>query len=284
MSRSIAGEVLLEARGKLADHLESPGAAAQTLLAEVLGADRAYILAHPEQALTEEQTAAYDSLIARAAAGEPLPYILGRRPFWDRDILVTPDVLIPRPETEHVLEQALRFSETHPSGVAVDVGTGSGALAVTFAAHRPGWHVHAVDVSQAALNVARRNADLQGVSPRVTFKQGDLLSGISQRFDLIMANLPYIPGARLPSLAVSRAEPLLALDGGADGLDLIRRLLIQAPPLLNPGALIVLEIDYTQSRAVCALAEAALPGACADVLTDLAGLDRIVRIALRTRL
>jgi release factor glutamine methyltransferase len=282
MSRSTVGEVLLKARSQLADGLESPGAAAQTLLTEVLGADRAYILAHPEQALTEEQAAAYDSLIARAAAGEPLPYILGRRPFWDRDLLVTPDVLIPRPETEHLLEQALRFSEARPSGVAIDVGTGSGALAVTFAAHRPDWHVYAVDVSPTALDVARRNADLHGVSARVTFKPGDLLSGISQQFDLMMANLPYIPSARLPSLAVSRSEPLLALDGGADGLDLIRRLLAQAPSLLKPGALMLLEIDYTQSRAVCALAEALMPGSQVDALNDLAGLDRIVRIVLRT--
>jgi release factor glutamine methyltransferase len=281
MTASDIASALRDARRTLESALESPGSAAQSLLCAVLGADRAHILAHPEHPLSHDQIAAYERLVARAAAGEPLPYILGRWAFYDRDLCVTPAVLIPRPETELLLERALAFSAAHGPGVAVDVGTGSGALAVTFAALRPDWQVYAVDVSPAALEVARRNAEIHGVGARITFIEGDLLAGFAAdaRFDLVMANLPYIPSARLPSLTVSRSEPLTALDGGADGLDLIRRLLAQASSRLNPRALLLLEIDYLQGAAVRALAQTALPGAQTQVLPDLAGLDRIVAIA-----
>jgi release factor glutamine methyltransferase len=272
--------VLRTARQRLASVSESASGDAQALLCAVLNVERAHLLAHPEQPLTDEQAAAFDALVARCAAGEPLPYVLGRRAWYDREFIVTPDVLIPRPETERLLEQALEWAE-QKRGVAVDVGTGSGNLAVTFAALRPDWRVYAVDVSAAALDVARRNAAWHGVAERISFVQGDLLIGWqrSLRIDLLMANLPYIPSADVSTLPVAAHEPRLALDGGEDGLRLIERLLAQARRIIRPGGLILLEIEAQQGAAAAALAQASFPTARVDVLRDYAGLDRIVRTA-----
>lgn len=250
---------------------------AHVLLSEVLGVDRAYLLAHPEAPLTPEQAERFAALVARCADGEPVAYILGRRAFYDRDFFVTPDVLIPRPETELLLERALEWVGDR-SVAAADVGTGSGALAVTLTANRPQAQVYATDISPAALAVARKNAERYGVG--VSFYEGDLLAPLIERgirLDLIMANLPYIASDELATLAVSRYEPRLALDGGADGLDLIRRLLAQIPGAINPGALILLEIGAGQGTAALALAQATLRPQRAELIHDYAGLDRIIR-------
>ncbi len=252
---------------------------AQVLLADVLGVDRAYLLAHPEQPLTPQQDAYFTALVERCAAGEPLAYVLGRRAFYDRELLVSPAVLVPRPETERLLEKALVFAKSQPSLTAVDVGTGSGALAVTFSALCPHTTVYATDMSPAALAVARQNAALHRAN--VTFCEGDLLLPLLERHihvDLIMANLPYIRSDEVPSLAVSQYEPILALDGGADGLDLVRRLLIQAQTLINPRGLTLLEIGAGQGAAACHEALVVYPEAQVAVELDYAGLDRIVVI------
>lgn len=266
--------LLMQARGRLS------ALDAHVLLSEALGADRAYVLAHPEVVPTPEQADRFRAWLERAAAGEPIAYLIGRRAFYDRDFRVTPAVLIPRPETELLLEQALTWAKTRPSLRAVDVGTGSGALAVTFAALVPHADVCAVDISAAALAVARNNAERHAA--RVTFAQGDLLAPFlpaHPRFDLIMANLPYIASDEVPTLAVSRTEPILALDGGGDGLDLIRRLITQIPHATAPHALILLEIGAGQGAAALDIAGALRP-ASAEVLPDYAGHDRIVKIVL----
>lgn len=250
---------------------------AHVLLGEILGVNRAYLLAHPEATLTPEQVERFEAWVERCAAGEPVAYILGRRAFYDRDLLMTPDVLIPRPETELLLENALAWVGSRAL-VAADIGTGSGALAVTLAANRPNVQVYAVDISSAALAVARRNAEASAVS--VQFYEGDLLLPLIERgikVDLIMANLPYIASDEIPTLAVSRYEPHLALDGGADGLDQIRRLLRQVPQVAYPGALILLEIGAGQGAAVLQLVEQTLHPARAELLLDYAGVDRIIR-------
>lgn len=260
---------------------ESASLDAQVLLGHVLGRDRAYLLAHGEQSILSDLRAYYVTLIERAAAGEPLPYILGRRAFYDREFHVSPGVLIPRPETEILLEAALDFARSHPNSIAVDVGTGSGALAVTLAANCPDAAVYATDISPFALKVARFNADK--FDARVTFFEGDLLTPLLQRgikVNLLLANLPYIATGDLPTLAVSRYEPILALDGGEDGLDLVRRLLRQAPNVCNPGACVLLEIGSDQGAAALELAQQTFPDAKAQILKDYAGLDRIVRIDL----
>jgi release factor glutamine methyltransferase len=253
---------------------------AHVLLGDVLGVDRAYLLANPEAALTPNQAEKFAHYIKRCAAGEPIAYILGRRAFYDRIFTVTPAVLIPRPETELLLERALEWAGNRTL-TAVDVGTGSGALAVTLAANHPKIAVHAVDISPAALEVARLNADQQHAP--VTFYEGDLLKPLVERgikADLVMANLPYIASDELPDLAVTRYEPRLALDGGADGLVLIRRLLSQIPQAVNPHALVLLEIGAGQGAATLTLVKQALSPQSAHLILDYAGLDRIIEVQL----
>lgn len=247
------------------------------LLVAVLGVDRAALIAHPERPLSQDEATAFEALVLRRAAGTPIPYLTGRRAFYDRDFLVTPAVLIPRPETEHLIEIALDWARGRHGLRIVDVGTGSGAIAVTLAAHLPGASVWAVDQSPETLDVARQNAARYDVP--VTFVQGDLLEPLAgESMDLIAANLPYIATDELAGLAVARYEPRLALDGGPDGLALIRRLLAQAPGVLAPAGLALLEIGAGQGAAVCALAESAFPGARVRLLADYAGLDRVVCI------
>jgi release factor glutamine methyltransferase len=236
--------------------------------------------------LTPPQADAYAALVERAAAGEPIPYLRGWQPFFDRTFRVSPAALIPRPETELLVEQALTFIAQQPivgtldrASTAADIGTGSGAIAVTLAARCPHVCVHAVDISPAALTLAQANAADHHAA--VTFWQGDLLTPLLEKnihLDLILANLPYIRSADVPNLAVSRYEPNLALDGGADGLDLVRRLLPQARQLLKPNGLILLEIGYHQGAETVAAAQAVFPNATVRLLPDLAGLDRVVCI------
>jgi release factor glutamine methyltransferase len=254
---------------------------AQLLMMEVLGVGRAYLLAHDDEGLTDEQVQRFEAYVSRAARGEPLPYILGRRAFYDLELAVTPDVLIPRPETELLLEQALRFASTREHLSVVDVGTGSGALAVTFAVHCPHAVVAATDISAAALSVALHNAQKHKVN--IDFYQGDLLQPLIDhniKIDLLMANLPYIPSEELPSLAVSQHEPLIALDGGVDGLHLVRCLLHQVAKVCNPAALLLFEIGAGQATAAQKAAQGILEPRDCDVLTDYAGHDRILRVTM----
>lgn len=276
------GEVLRAARAQL--ELTSPSASldAQLLMAEILGVSRAHVLAHPERSLSDDEHARFTALILRRMNGEPVAYLLGRRAFYDREFIVTPAVLIPRPETEDLLERALKSPQVaQPDAVAVDVGTGSGALAVTLAALRPHLQVYATDISPAALAVAQLNAYKHGAA--VTFFEGDLLAPLIEHgvhVDLIMANLPYIDSAVVPTLEVSQHEPTLALDGGPDGLDLVRRLLAQAPLVIRPGGLMLLEIGYDQGVRTAALVQQAFPSAQVAVISDLAGFDRVVQAYL----
>jgi release factor glutamine methyltransferase len=270
-------QALQAARKRIEPVSSSSSLDAQVLLAEILGANRAYLLAHGDEALTSKQHDRYCTFVERCAAGEPVAYILGRRAFYDRDIIVSPAVLIPRPETELLLEAVLAAVEKQPQVIAVDVGTGSGALAVTLAAHCPQATVYATDSSPPALDIARKNAARHNVN--VIFMQGDLLQPLIQRnirIDILMANLPYIASDALPALAVSRYEPLAALDGGPDGLVVIRRLLEQAPTVCQPGTQVLLEIGADQGDAVRKLVVGSLSPRRVDVRKDYAGHDRIV--------
>jgi len=278
MTQTIA-QALYFAKTQVESASESASLDAQVLLGEIIHQERAYLLAHPEHPLTEEQQAHYIDWIRRRASGEPVAYIIGRRAFYDREIAVTRDVLIPRPETELLLEQALAFVNEYPSASVVDVGTGSGALAVTLAAHSSQAQVYAIDISPAALAIARYNAFLH--KTKITFFDGDLFEPLIMRqlrVDVVVANLPYIATDDLASLEVTRHEPRMALDGGADGLDAIRRLIAQIPSVCNPGALILLEIGSDQGSPALELAQNTLPHASAEILKDYAGLDRIMKI------
>lgn len=275
-------DVLSDAKARIAPVSSSPGLDATLLLAAVLDCSRAHVIAHPEKSLTTGQVERYEQLIARRSTGEPVAYLLGRRAFYDREFIVTPSVLIPRPETEHLLEIALAQAQTRTQPVVVDAGTGSGALAVTLAANVPQAQVYATDISPDALEVAAQNAREQHTP--VSFFQGDLLEPIIERgirADIVMANLPYIATGDLAELMVARHEPLLALDGGADGLDLVRRLLSQIPAACADDALILLEIGADQGAATVQLVRAQLENVkSVDLTRDYAGHDRVVSVRL----
>lgn len=247
------------------------------LLAHALQVERAFLFAHSELELDATQSYEFRSMVERRAAGEPIAYIVGTKGFYDLDLAVTPAVLIPRPETELLLEEALRLTDRYAAFTAVDIGTGSGALAIGLARHRPRAQVYASEISAAALAIARQNAASHDVDIR--FFPGNLAQPLIDRsikVDLLMANLPYITTDELETLPVGQWEPRLALDGGADGLCLIRELLGQLRAICKPGAQVLLEIGADQGEAVASLLRKRV-GADAIVITDYAGLDRIVR-------
>jgi release factor glutamine methyltransferase len=268
-------------RSRLEDSSDTPGLDAQVLLAHVMEVPRAWLLAHPEAKLTPLQQARLQTGLAQLESGQPLPYVLGHWEFYGLDFAVSPAVLIPRPETELLVDQALGWLLSHPNRKrVVDVGTGSGCIAISLAVHRPGLRVLAGDISLPALQVARQNARAHRVEKRVDFLQTDLLPPVSQAFDLLCANLPYIPSETLKHLKVYRTEPTVALQGGAQGLDLIAGLLQSSPGCMAPGGLLLLEIEATQGEAVRDLAFRVFPQAQVEVLPDLAGRDRLARIQL----
>lgn len=206
-----------------------------------------------------------------------MPYILGHWDFFNRTFLVTPDVLIPRPETELLVEKALHYARRFEQPCIIDVGTGSGAIAVTLAAELPSAVVLGVDLSMTALRIAQVNAN-RLCAGRVNLIQTDLLTSISAEFDLICANLPYIPRQILSTLAVAQWEPHLALDGGESGLEAIEELLKQAQTRLSPSGVILLETEASLGAETLAAAQAAFPNAHHQLIQDLAGRDRIVEI------
>ena len=260
---------------------DTPRLDAQILLAYVLQTGRAYLVAFDEQELTDKQLRVFNELVARRKLGEPVAYITGIRAFYDVELRVTPDVLIPRPETEHLIEAAIEYAKDKTRLVAADIGTGSGAIAVTIAKHCPQAMMFATDISEAALAVAKDNAETIGVSVR--FAQGYLAQPLLDeklKVDLLMANLPYIETDEVRTLEVAKHEPHLALDGGDDGLDLVRELLHQTVDLCEKGACILLEIGTTQGEATLKLADDILQPQAADIIKDYAGHERIVKIIM----
>ncbi len=259
---------------------DRPQLEAELLLASLLERPRTYLWAHPEASLPPQQAADYAAWVQRRAAGEPLPYIIGQSEFYGLTFTVTPDVLIPRPETETLVEAALAWLKMHPVSTAVDVGTGSGCIAVALAVHAPSLRLYATDISPAALQVARANAERHNVAERLTFLEGDLLMPLPEPIHLIVSNPPYVTEEEWDALPLSvRREPRTALLAGADGLDAIRRLLAQAQRRLRPGGLMLVEIGERQGQAAQALAQAAFPKAEVTILPDLAGKDRVLSIA-----
>ncbi|PKB72333.1 MAG: protein-(glutamine-N5) methyltransferase, release factor-specific [SAR202 cluster bacterium Io17-Chloro-G6] len=255
---------------------------AEVFVMNVMRMARQAIFSEQEAEVSEQQQASLDSMLERRFSREPLAYILGQREFYGINVMVTPDVLIPRPETEglveHALFMALMGMETTELTIA-DVGTGSGAIAINLAIHLPAAKIFAVDVADEVLDVASFNIRAHGVSDRVSLAIGDLLEAVPEAVDLIVANLPYIPSGRIPTLQPEvRMEPALALDGGDDGLDLVRRLLSQAKDKLKEHGIILLELDPEQVPVVQALALKHFPEGATGVEQDLAGMDRILAI------
>lgn len=273
--------ILSSLRQRLAPVSDTPTLDAQVLLAFILGKPRAWVLAHPEAVLTNEQRQNLQKASTRLEQGEPLPYILGHWEFFGLDFILTPATLIPRPETELLVEQALLWLEAHPKQrMAADVGAGSGCIAVALAAHVPDLHIIATDLSHQALQATNLNAHRHNVAGRVWLAQADLLPGLACPLDLVCANLPYIPTSTLQSLPIYGREPNLALDGGPDGLAVIGRLLDVAPYFMASTGLLLLEIEASQGEAAQQLALKAFQCAQVQVVQDLAGNDRMLRIEL----
>ena len=259
--------------------IEQPYQIALILLAHVLQKPKTWVLAHPETHLNPDQKAHLERLVRRLQAGEPLPYLTGKQAFFGLDFAVSPAVLIPRPETELLVEGALSWLDAYPEAKsALDVGTGSGCIAITLATRKLWLTITATDLSPEALEIAKQNAETLQVKDQITFEHADLLPLGDQSFDLVCANLPYIPSAKLEQVNTLGFEPTLALDGGEDGLSLICRLLEQLPPRLNRPGLVLLETEATLGAQTLALAKKAFPQADLRLLQDLAGLDRLVRV------
>jgi release factor glutamine methyltransferase len=258
---------------------------AQIILAHILGKERGWLFAHYDQALSQEEAETFTDMVARRAAAEPVAYLVGHREFYGLDLTVDKRVLIPRPETELLIDAVLDHIESRANQRVrmVDVGTGSGAVAVAVAANCPSVQIYAVDLSPAALEVAKENVKRHDSRGQITLLQGDLLSPLPEAVDIIAANLPYITSGDYPNLMadVRDYEPRLALEAGPEGLDLIARLLDQAPGHLYPGGVLFLEIGANQGQAALHLVERLLPQARhIGLRQDYHGFDRLLVIGL----
>ena len=289
---SDVGRALLAATRRLAESAsDTPQLDAILLLSFVLGVSKTWLYAHPTRELTESEIEHYEDLVRRRMRDEPVAYLIGFKPFYGLDIVVDRNVLIPRPETELLVDRVLNYlgslEGAGRSLTVADVGTGSGAIAVALAANLPELTVYAVDVSDAALAVAAQNVERHGLGGRVMLLPGQLLDPLSTQVDVIVANLPYVATADIPALPpqVRDYEPVLALDGGADGLAVIADLLAtlalpQGRSKLRPGGRVYLEIGAGQGAAVRALVQDLLPDAEVAIAQDYAELDRLLIVAL----
>jgi release factor glutamine methyltransferase len=268
-----------------ANNVPSPRMNAELLLMFTLGCDRAYLYAHPERNLTADERARYEAVLSERARGVPAQYIIGHQEFWGMDLIVTPAVLIPRPETEHVIETVLELTKaqksegqegTHHALRIVDVGTGSGCIALALAHELPHAEIHAVDVSSAALEIARVNAARHQLEKQIHFREADLLAGYEDNFfDFIVSNPPYVGESEEDEvqLEVRKFEPRGAVFAGPSGLETIARLIPQAHAALRSGGWLATEISGTIVKG----AEKLLSGwEAMRIVNDLQGIPRVI--------
>lgn len=279
--------------------IDTPKLDSELLLGHVLDWTRAQLYTHMDRPLSDQEREAFERLVERRLTYEPVAYLVGQKSFYGLDLFVDHRVLIPRPETELLVDLALDIimqadrltaSVTNGNGgdpahrvasVSVaDVGTGSGAVSLAIAANTRAARVCGIDISADALAVARANAERHHLADRVQFLRGDLLEPLDSPVDVIVANLPYVAQHEWDALApdIAQYEPSLALAGGVDGLGVIRRLIGQSPARLRPGGMMLMEIGATQGAAVAALARQQFPDAFVEIVTDYAYNDRIVRV------
>lgn len=250
---------------------------AELVLRHVLGWDRTHFFTHMDQILSNEQWTRVSDLLQKRAEGIPVQYLFGEQEFYGLPFKVNPSVLIPRPDTEILVEQVLKRRPVDKSLVVADIGTGSGAIAISLAVHSQ-WRVFAVDIAQASLDVARENSQRNQVEDRITFLQGDLLSPLSEKVDILVSNPPYIPSLDIEQLDVQVRfhEPRRALDGGVDGLDFYRRLCDGIGGVLKEGGLVAFEVGAGQARDVEQLLIETGMISRTDVVSDLTGIERVV--------
>ncbi|MEO5888456.1 MAG: peptide chain release factor N(5)-glutamine methyltransferase [Anaerolineales bacterium] len=271
----------------LAPISDTPALDASVLIAHVIHKPRSWVMAHHELTISTSQQKQLDDSLMRLKSGEPFPYVLGHWEFFGLQFDITPDTLIPRPETELLVEKAIGWLQNRPTKRSVaDVGTGSGAIAVSVAVNVPDAKILATDISYKALQIAKRNAKKFRVGERIRFAECDLLpaqssiEGRQAKIDLICANLPYIPSTKLHGLPIYNREPTLALDGGEDGLDPFRKLLTRSHHWLAPDGMMLFEIESTQGSKASSLIRTAFSEAHVSLHQDLAGKDRLLQVEM----
>jgi release factor glutamine methyltransferase len=276
----IVAAALREAVFRLKGVTDTPQFDAALIVSHALGIDRSRLLVERDAEIDDSKRELLDTMLLEREQGKPIAYLLGTAGFVGREFEVNPDVLIPRPETEHMVEAALADLRSRPADRrrVVDIGTGSGAIAITIAADGEGANVSATDISEAALAIARRNAARFGV--QIEFIAGDLAAPLIDRppFDIVIANLPYVPTEEVPVAPNSVSyEPRVAVDGGADGLTLYRRLLKDAARITRAGSLVLLEAAPPTIESLSQLVTEALPSSHVEIGEDYAGMERYVR-------
>jgi release factor glutamine methyltransferase len=263
----------------VANDVPSPGLNAELLLMFVLGRDRAYLYAYPERALSAEEQTGYEEVIRERARGCPTQYITGHQEFWGLDFIVSPAVLIPRPETEHVIETVLELGkQTEPQKAMrlVDIGTGSGCIALSLASELPQVEIHACDISESALEVACLNATRLDLGKRVAFRQSDLLSAYpGEQFDFVVSNPPYVGESEADKVQkqVRDFEPHTAVFSGWEGMDIYKRLIPEAHAALEPGGWLVMEIGFSTEEKVKQLLTDFVE---VETTADLQGIPRVI--------
>jgi release factor glutamine methyltransferase len=264
--------------------VQSPRLDAELLLRKALEIDQIQVYLYSDRILSQPQVTFYTSLINKRIKGEPIQYILGSREFWSLDLRVTPEVLIPRPETELLVEETLKIfrAERNLTLRFMEVGTGSGAIAIALAKELQGCFILAEDISWRAILIAKENARVQGVSDNIRFLVGDLFPPLKEGrplFDLIVSNPPYIPSSKIRTLAreIAEFEPRIALDGGPDGLELLRRIVLESVSFLRDGGWLMLETGEGQGEAVAEMIRNTGFFAAPSLIKDHSGVDRIIR-------
>ena len=274
-------QVLSCARGILAENsIEDAPLECELLLRHALNLSRTQLYLDLDHELRPKQEEAFWHLLKRRLDGEPTAYITGHREFYGLDFYVDHRVLIPRPESELLVETALGLAQNYPLSTIAEVGTGCGAIAISLALSLPEAKIYATDISAAALEVALVNCQKHGVVDKVHLLHGNMLDPLPEAVDLIIANLPYVKQSELARMGSARFEPRLALDGGSDGTERIRQLCRQAGGKLRPSGFLLLEIGQGQKRAVTAFLHTLFPNGKIEVVPDLSGIDRVVNLSL----
>lgn len=270
-------QALSEASRMLSNHgMDSPSLISELLLRHVLKINQVLLYLDLNKILTQEQETSFFKLIERSLKGEPAAYIIGLREFYGLDFYVDPRVLIPRPETELLVDVALDIAKKHDISVIADIGTGCGAIAICLALKLPEDKIYAIDISASALEVASININKYGLERRICLLHGDLLEPLPDPVDLIIANLPYVKTEEIVPGSPISFEPRLALDGGRDGLDIIRKLLNQVSRKLRPGGHLLIEIGVGQAEAITNLIHSLYPSARVEIKKDLSRIERVV--------
>ena len=276
-------QALERARGILLAHgIDDAPLECQLLLRQASGISQVQLYLDLDREMDSEEEAAFWRLVERRLSGEPIAYISGHREFYGLDFSVEPGVLIPRPESELLVEQAIRLAQNRAVSAVAEIGTGCGAIAISLALTLPRTKIYATDISASALRIAQSNCQKHGVADRVCLLHGDVLQPLPEPVDLIVANLPYVSEAELPQVSSAGFEPLLALNGGVDGLEKIRQLCQQAGDRLRPQGSLLLEIGQGQATAVVDLLQCLFPSAEIAVMPDLSGMERVVGVTLTT--